>query len=377
MQRPLSIAMIGLRGIPALDGGVERAVEALSGRLAARGHDVTVYGREGYAGGEGTFNGVRQKVTPVISTKHLEAASHTPVALVDALTREHFDVIHLHATGPASLSFLPRLRRVPVVATVQGLDFRREKWGPIASGVLRMSARASVTFPDRTVVVSRELRRWVRETYGRETTYIPNGVDMTDLGAGTPVMGLETDRYILFLGRLVPEKQVHVLIEAFKTLDTDRKLVIAGSSSHSDAYVEELRQAAAGDDRILMLGSRYGPERAWLMRNAAVFVQPSTIEGLPIALLEAMGCDRYVVVSDIPENLEPPTTPRGLLGSAFRAGDSHDLARALREAVARPDRSEIGARAGRWVRDEYDWDKVVRETESVYSAVTSARAAAG
>jgi glycosyltransferase involved in cell wall biosynthesis len=275
------------------------------------------------------------------------------------------------------MSFLPKLRRVPVVATVQGLDFRREKWGPIASGVLRMSARACVTFPDRTVVVSRELRRWFRETYRRDTTYIPNGVDLGDLNGGVPVMGLEPDKYILFLGRLVPEKQVHVLIEAFRMLDTNLKLAIVGSSSHSDGYVDQLRRAAGQDERVLMLGSRYGAERAWLMRNAALFAQPSTIEGLPIALLEAMACDRYPVVSDIAENLEPPTTDDGVLGSVFRTGDPIDLARALAEALRRPDRVAVGTRAGEWVREQYDWDHVAAQTEAVYREVAAVPALVG
>ena len=163
-DRPLSIGMIGLRGIPATYGGIEAAVEGLSVELVRRGHSVTVYGRRAYTKpGIDEYRGVQLRRLPQINTKHLEAASHTVVAGAVALAKGKHDVIHIHATGPALFSFIPRLIRTACVTTVQGLDWQREKWGPVASRVLRLGAHAAVTVPHETIVVSRALERDLRE----------------------------------------------------------------------------------------------------------------------------------------------------------------------------------------------------------------------
>jgi glycosyltransferase involved in cell wall biosynthesis len=369
--RPLSIAMIGLRGIPASYGGVERAVEELSAALVGRGHRVTVFARKAYSDQAITqHRGVDVVHLGQINTKHLEAISHTSVALGAALRSRRFDVIHLHATGPAMLSFVPRLFKVPTVATVQGLDWRREKWGPVASGVLRSAARASAVFPNRTIVVSRELQRHYRETFGADTAYIPNGVRLDLRSAGSPVDGLTPDGFVLFLGRLVPEKHVHTLISSYRHVDTDRPLVIAGPDSHSPGYVEELQRLAAGDPRVRLIGARYGDEKTWLLKNALTFVQPSSIEGLPIALLEALGSGRFPIVSDIPENLEPVTLQTSeALGLRVKVGSEEDLARAISEALRREDRALIGRTLQKHVLSVYEWERIAAETEDVYRDV--------
>jgi glycosyltransferase involved in cell wall biosynthesis len=361
--------MIGTRGLPATDGGVEMAVEALSGELVRRGHRVTVYGRRGYCqAGISVLDGVHQIALPQANTKHLEAISHTALATSHALTRGDYDLVHFHATGPALLSWLPQLRGIPTVATIQGMDWKREKWGPVASQVLRAAARIAATVPDETIVVSRVLHRLLVERYNRDSHYIPNGVRLPETAEPKPIEGLGDRPFVLFLGRVVPEKQVHVLIQAFSRLPGDFRLVIAGSSSHSDKYFQIVHELAAADQRIVLLGSRYGAEKAWLLRNAAVFVQPSTIEGLPIALLEALACDRFTIVSDIPENVEAVTLQDGRRhGLVFRTGDVADLARKLERGLSTDTASTTDSpNVGRLVRDQYDWAGIAERTESVY-----------
>jgi glycosyltransferase involved in cell wall biosynthesis len=371
----LSIAMIGTRGLPASDGGVEMAVEALSRELVRSGHQVTVYGRRGYCDPRLSLHeGIHQIPLPQANTKHLEAISHTALATGHALLRGNYDLVHFHATGPSLLSWLPHLKGIPTVVTIQGMDWKREKWGPYARSVLRLAARVASTVPDETIVVSRVLQDELVRSYGRDSHYIPNGVDLTGMVDAQGVTGLGERPFALFLGRIVPEKQVHVLIEAFSRLRGDFQLAIAGSSSHSDDYVETVRKLASADERVVLLGSRHGAEKAWLMDNAAVFVQPSTIEGLPIALLEALACDRLTIVSDIPENIEAVTLHKDeSYGLVFRTGDVEDLTQKLGEALAPSsvvDRSPVG----HLVRERYAWGLLAKQTELVYRQALAGRA---
>jgi glycosyltransferase involved in cell wall biosynthesis len=367
-DRPLRVAMIGLRGIPATYGGVERAVEELAAHLAERGHDVTVYARSAYSDGNvREFRNVTIKRLPQINTKHLEAASHTFLAMLHALIRGRFDVIHLHATGPGALAPVARLAGVPVVVTIQGLDWRREKWGAGARKVLQLASRLAAKSPDRAIVVSRELERYYRDELGALTNYIPNGVKPDDPPSAPAMLELESDSYVLFLGRLVPEKHVHTLIRAYRRVKTSTPLVIAGPGTHSPEYVAEISRLAEQDDRVRVLGPQYGSEKAWLLHNARAFVQPSSIEGLPIALLEALSAGCFPVVSSIPENLEPVTLDGGArLGESFPVGDEAALAEALQSAIEHPERAKAGERLAQHVRSEYDWDSIAGRTEALY-----------
>jgi glycosyltransferase involved in cell wall biosynthesis len=360
--------MIGCRGIPATYGGIERAVEAMSVRLAARGHDVTVYCRPHYCRArESSFEGVRLRYLPAINTKHLEAASHTLLAALDASVRR-YDIVHFHGTGPALFSPICRLTGERVVATVQGLDYRRGKWGGVASRVLRVGARVSATVPTRTVVVSRTLQDHFARQYGRDTAYVPNGFDELDeLGPATPI---PSEPYILFLGRLVPEKGVHHLLEAYKRADLPAQLVVAGPSSHSDDYVRELHRLAAGNSSIHFVGPVYGSGKAALIRGATLFCQPSDLEGLPLALMEAMAAGTCAIVSDIPEHLEIVRRADGDVAFLFDAGNVDDLAGMLRLALADPAELTRKGRAGaEIVRANYCWNDIVDQLERVYASV--------
>jgi glycosyltransferase involved in cell wall biosynthesis len=355
--------MIGLKGVPALHGGIERHVEELGRGLARLGHDVTVYCRRRYTPPDAAVEGLTLRRLPSVPTKHLDAWTHTLLASLDAAPRR-VDVYHYHALGPATLAFLPRLLGKPVVVTVHGLDWQRDKWGPAASAYLRLGEWAAARVSSRTIVVSRELQRYFARRYGRRTTYIPNAVATpapVDFAALRPY-GLEPGRYVLAVGRLVPEKGFHHLLEAYRQVDTALPLVVVGDDPYGK-YLERLKGLA--DERVRFVGYVYGPPLAAFFAGSRLYVQPSTLEGLSIALLEAMSYGASVLASDIPPNVEA----LGEAGFYFRAGDVASLAARLRELLAAPGGlQEKGAAAERRVADLYSWEEVARRTAAVYEA---------
>ncbi len=370
----MKIAFIGLRAIgsPAA-GGIEKAVEELSTRLVQLGHDVTVFTRAKYdAQAAGEFRGVKLKRLPAIYTKHLEAISNTLVAILHVL--RGYDIVHINATGPALLAFLPRLFGRKVVVTVHGLDWKREKWSGFAKASLKLGAWAAAAFPNRTTVVSRTLFEHYRERKAANVVYIPNGVTLPDLDAIRDLpnpLGLAPGSYILFLSRLVPEKGCHTLIRAFRDIETEKKLVVVGPPTHSEEYALELQRLARGDERIVFAGARFGPEKDALMRDAYAFVLPSTIEGMALVLLEAMSFGLGCLCSNIPENLEVIEVPSGSMTSfvaaTFKVDDATDLGNQLDRLLRDPARvAALGRRARDHVASSFDWDRIVRQYERTY-----------
>ncbi len=359
----MKVAMIGLKGVPALHGGIERHVEELGRGLARLGHDVTVYCRDYYTPPDASAEGLTLRRLPSVNTKHLDAWTHTLLASLDAAPRR-FDVYHYHALGPATLAFIPRSLGKTVVVTVHGLDWQREKWGPVASAYLRAGEWAAARLATRTVVVSRELQRYFARRYRRRTTYVPNAVSMpgpVDLRALEPY-DIEAGRYLLTVGRLVPEKGIHFLLEAYRNVATDLPLVVVGDDPHGK-YLARLREEA--DDRVRFVGYVYGPPLAAFFAGSYLYVQPSTLEGLSIALLEAMSYGAGVLASDIPPNVEA----LGEAGFYFPTGDVAALGEQLRRLVTSPDDvKEKGAAAERRVADLYSWEEVARRTAAVYQA---------
>ena len=357
----MKIAVIGTLGIPATYGGVERHVDELYTRLAARGHEPTVYCRAFYTKEEGYYRGIRLRRLPSLRTKHLETFSHTLLATFMAL-REGFDVFHYHAMGPGLFSVIPKSIGIRTVVTFHGLDWQRDKWGTMARLVLKGGEQTALRFADSTIVVSRTMLEYYRKTFRRDLFYIPNGVTIQQIRQPSLIhkLGLEPGKYILFASKLSPEKGCHALIRAFCGLKTDMKLVIAGGSRHSDAYIESLK--AEANDSVLFPGFVVGELLAELFSNAYLFVQPSTIEGLAISVLEAMSYGRYVLCSDILENKEAI----GEAGGTFRVSDVYDLRAKLEWLIQNPDLvREIGVRGRARVSVEYDWDRVAVATEGV------------
>ncbi|HEY1679793.1 MAG TPA: glycosyltransferase family 4 protein [Candidatus Sulfotelmatobacter sp.] len=375
-KRRLSIAFIGGRGVISKYSGIETYYEEVGQRLAAMGHDVTVYCRNHFTPEVAEHNGMHLVRLPTIRSKHLETVVHTLLSTAHVLTHR-YDVVHYHALGPALFSFLPRLAGMKSAVTVQGLDWQRKKWGRLASAVLRMGERASARFPNATMVVSRTLQRHYRESHHVEAAYVPNGGLLRARSAPRKVLewGLEPGRYILFLGRFSPEKNCHLLVEAFEQIQSripnDVKLVLAGASSYCDAYGRELKKHAG--DRILMLDWVSGEALDELLTNAMIFVLPSDLEGLSLALLDAMGAGLCVLASDIPENREAVEGA----GFLFSQGDVADLAERLCFLIANPAAREAAGRTARVrIAAEYQWQAIAEEIEKAYFSMAHRQAEA-
>lgn len=359
----MKIAMIGHKRVPGREGGVEVVVEELAGRMAAAGHQVTLYNRA--AKGKARFHeyaGARIITVPTINKKSLDAVIYSFLASVRALFGG-YDVIHYHALGPSVMLAIPHLFGKRTVATVHGLDWQRAKWGGFGTKYLKWGEKIIAKYADEVIVLSPGVQQYFQDTYGRSTVCVPNGVELPQFHGPQLIRekwGLEKGKYILFLARIVPEKGLHYLLEAYKNLDTDVKLVIAGGDSHSGSYYPEMCELARQDSRVVLTDFVQGQTKAELFSNAALYVLPSDIEGMPISLLEAMSYGTPVLVSDIPEN----TQVLGDFGASFRAGDVQDLQRALSAALENPPPAGK-AQTDRIARD-YSWDVTVQKTLELY-----------
>jgi glycosyltransferase involved in cell wall biosynthesis len=361
-RRSVRVAFIGGRGVVSKYSGIESYYEQAGHELARLGHEVTVYCRSYFTPPMNTHNGMRVRRLPTIRSKHLETVVHTLLSTVHAMTSD-YDVIHYHCLGPALFSFLPRLAGKKAVVTVQGLDWQRGKWGRIASRVLRWGEAAAVSSPDSTMVVSRTLQQHYRQQYKRDTIYVPNGATLAPRRLPRKLIewDLLADNYVLFLGRFSPEKNCHLLIHAFEKLNTGMKLVLAGGASHSDAYVRSLRRHES--DPIRFLPWVAGADLEELLSNAALFVLPSQIEGLSLALLDAMAAGVCVLTSDIPENSE---VVEGA-GFTFHCGDQVDLERMLDMLIHDPElRHQSAVRERERIQGQYLWPEIARSIQKTY-----------
>jgi glycosyltransferase involved in cell wall biosynthesis len=364
-RRSVRVAFIGGRGVVCKYSGIESYYEQAGHELARLGHEVTVYCRTYFTPPMTLHNGMRVRRLPTIRSKHLETVVHTLLSSLHAMASD-YDVVHYHCLGPALFSFLPRLAGKKTVVTVQGLDWQRGKWGKIAARILRLGEAAAVALPNATMVVSKTLREYYRKQYQRETIYVPNGASGVPRRPPHQLLewGLLPDRYVLFLGRFSPEKNCHLLIEAFENIGGDMKLVLAGGSSHSDSYVEKLRSHES--DRIRLLPWVSGNDLEELLSHAAIFVLPSELEGLSLALLDAMAAGVCVLTSDIPENREVVDGA----GYTFRRGDCSDLEHMLDLLMHNPDlRRQAAARGQERIKNEYRWSDIATSIERVYHHV--------
>ena len=373
MEKDLRIAVFGQKRL-SREGGVEIVVKELCTRMAQQGCQVTCYNRSGHhvSGAEyddidnTNYEGIRQKCVPTIEKKGLAAVSSSFfAALYSAFGK--YDVVHIHAEGPAFFCWIPKLFGKRVVNTIHGLDWDREKWrGSIASKFIRGGEKNAVKYADEIIVLSKGVRDYFKETYGRKTHFIPNGVNRPQIREAnliTDKFGLKKDSYILFLGRLVPEKGIRYLVEAFKNVRTDKKLVIAGGSSDTDSFMEELKELAKDDDRILFTGFVQGAMLDELYSNAYIYTLPSDLEGMPLSLLEAMSYGNCCLVSDIPECAEV-VEDKALI---FKKSDVQNLQEKLQDACDHPEKVDAHKeQAADFICKKYNWDEVAEETMKLY-----------
>lgn len=369
----MRIAMIGHKRYGSREGGVEVVVTELARRMAALGHEVTCYDRSGSDvmtgdaadGRERMVDGVRVVPVKTIDKKGLAALSSSYFATTAAI-KDRPDVIHYHAEGPCVPLALAKRAGIRTMATIHGLDWQRAKWGRLASTYIKMGEKTAATKADGLIVLSEGVRRYFMEAYGREAVFIPNGVDAKEVLPANAIKekwNLEKDSYLLYLGRLVPEKRPELLIEAFRALDINKRLVIAGGSSDTSAYEKELRAAAQGDNRILFTGFITGEPLAELYSNCYAYVLPSDVEGMPMSLLEAMAYGRCCVTSDIPECADVLAGN----GVTFEKGNADSLRAALQGLLTDAGRADVlGTAAKAHVEKTYNWDSVVERTLAVY-----------
>ena len=356
------------------EGGIEIVVKELCTRMVQRGCQVTCYNRSGHhvSGAEyddvekTEYDGICQKYVPTIEKKGLAAVSSSFfAALFSAFGR--YDVVHIHAEGPAFFSWLPKMFGKRVIVTIHGIDWQREKWkSGFGSKFIRQGEKNAVKYADEIIVLSKGVHDYFIDTYGRKTCFIPNGVNRPEVREAnliTERYGITEDSYILFLGRIVPEKGIRYLVKAFKNVKTNKKLVIAGGSSDTDSFMNELKDLAKDDDRIIFTGFVQGQMLDELYSNAYIYTLPSDLEGMPLSLLEAMSYGNCCLVSDIPECTEV-VEDKALI---FRKSDVKNLREKLQDACDYPEKViEMKKQAADFICEKYNWDDVVEKTMKLY-----------
>ncbi|HAQ1483716.1 TPA: glycosyltransferase family 4 protein [Enterococcus faecium] len=372
-RKKLKICMLGHKRIPSREGGIEIVVEELATRMVALGHEVTCYNRSGHhvSGKEfdqhknKEYKGVKLKTIFTLNIKGIAAMSSSVFGGIRAAFGK-YDIVHFHAEGPCAMLWLPKLFGKRCVATIHGLDHQREKWNKLASTYIMLGEKCAVKFADEIIVLSESVQNYFEDIYGRKTRFIPNGVKKIEIksaGLITEKYGLTKDSYILFLGRLVPEKEIRYLIEAFKDVQTDKKLIIAGGSSDTDEFANELKELAKGDERIIFTGFVQGQELEELYSNAYIYTLPSDLEGMPLSLLEAMSYGNCCIVSNISECTEV-VEDKAMI---FKKSDVSDLKIRLEEACNQSEMVKVlKNQATEFICSKYNWDKIVQETLNLY-----------
>lgn len=360
----MKIVVAGTRGIPNIMGGVETHCEELFPRIAAMGHDVTVIRRSCYvtdANRGSEFRGVKLLDVYAPRKKSVEAILHTFLAVI-AAKRMRADILHIHAIGPSIMVPFARLLGLRVVMTHHGPDYDRQKWGRLARKVLKAGERMGAKYANEVIAISQVIADILQREYGRSSNLIFNGVGKPVIPSSTTYLhslGLEPGRYAVAVGRFVKEKCFDQLITAFSATKQDGyKLAIAGDADHDDQYSRSLKQLAA-EHGVVLTGFIKGECMGQLLGNAALFVLPSSHEGLPISLLEAMSYGRNVLVSDIPANRLPELEETDF----FPCGDVE----ALRQALQRKLYGGVPVR--NYDMHNYDWDNIARQTLAVYDKI--------
>jgi len=368
----MRIAMLGHKRVPSREGGIEVVVEELSTRMVALGHHVTCYNRnrknvsveEKLSDKINEYRGVRIKRVFTYDKKGYAAVTSSFFAAWKAALGP-YDVIHFHAEGPAAVLWIPKMFGKRCVVTVHGLDHQREKWGGFASRYILFGEKCAVKFADEIIVLSKAVQQYFMDLYGRETRFIPNAVNRPVLRKSNLInkFGIESREYILYMARLVPEKGLKYLIEAYKHINTDKKLVISGSIFYLDEFYQEVRKMAEDDERIIFTDFVDGELLEELFSNAYVYTLPSDLEGMPMSLLEAMSYGNCCLVSDIPECTEVVNDKAVI----FKKGNVEELREKLQmlcdnEHIV----EEYRSMTSDYICDKYKWDDVVEQTLELY-----------
>lgn len=370
--RGAHVIILGLRGIPHVQGGVEKHVEMLAAGLAARGWSVEVIGRSRYLPGNGShmWNGVRVTSLWAPQSSALEAIVHTFLGVWLAAWHRP-DILHLHAVGPALMVPLARLLGATVVVTHHGYDYERQKWGRLARATLRLGEGLGMRLSHQRIAVSNEIATTMTSRYGVPVDFVPNGVAVARGPYETGILAafsLQPKRYVLLAARLVPEKRQLDLIKAFARSGVSGvHLVLAGGAEFESPYVQQVKDLAQETPRVVLTGFQTGDKLAELFENAALFVLASSHEGMPIALLEAMAHGLPVLASDIAANRELDLPE----ADYFPLGDVDRLAAAIARKLAAPfSQSEKRAQSAR-VEGAYSWSSVVTKTLQIYQRALS------
>jgi len=379
----MKIAMIGQKGIPVSYGGVERHTEELATRLVQKENQVFVYARNYYIPEKiSEFKKVKIIKIPTIKRKNLDAICHSFLASLDVLRRD-VNIVHYQGIGPASLLFIPKILKpkAKIIVTFHTKDYLNPKWGIFAKFYLKFSEKIMMYFADRVIVVSKNLKNYCQTKYQKKVYYIPNGIYSPfsknlsqKIDENEKILNklrLKKNNYILTVSRLVEQKGLHFLIKAYNLIcqkNLSKKipqLVIVGEPSYTDNYFDILKKLANNNPKVIFLGSRQGTELQKIFANCLFYVNSSVIEGLSIALLEAMSYGKCVLISDIPENLEVVKN----FGLTFKNKNVKDLAMKLEFLLDNPKlREEKGYQAKSYVIKEYNWDEIALKTIEIYKS---------
>ena len=357
----MKIAVVGTRGIPLRYSGIETSVDEISRRLGEKGYEIIIYCRKNNDRVIAThlYKNVKLVYMPTINSKHLGTFIHVFFSTLHIMFSD-VDIIHFHALGPSVFSFLPRLVGKKTVVTVHGLDWKRKKWGYFARMFLKLCEYSAIFFPNKTITISRALKAYFEDKFKKEVLYIANGANIYPGYTDRETNG-KAERYIIFVGRLVPEKGIHYLIKAFNELKTNMKLIIVGESSFTDKYVSYLRSISGKNIEFLGFAQAEGLHQ--LYRNAYLFVLPSEVEGSSVSLLEAMGYGKCALVSGIPECREVIEN----CGVSFRSGDYLDLKNKLQYLIDNTQTvNEMGIRARKRISEYHNWEHIVNDFEALY-----------
>lgn len=374
MERKKRIAMLGHKVVPSRRGGIEMMLTTLCPLLAEKGFDVTCYNRLGdkvegeyvHQIQDHQYRSVHLKTVPTIQIRGIAAVVYSFLASVHVAFGK-YDLIHYHAEGPCAMMWIPKLFGKKCIVTVHGLDWQREKWKKgFGAKYIKLGEIILAHCADEIIVLSENIKKYFFDTYGRTCTLIPNGIEVYETRPAkliSELYGLTRNSFFCSISRLVEEKAIHDLIEAYKMIDTDKKLVIAGESSDTNKYVRRLKEMADGNPNIIFTGFISGELLQEIFSNAYVYVLPSYLEGMPITLLEAMSYGNCTIGSDIPEIMEVVEDKAVI----FEKGNVVSLAEKMKMLDNNPDLvKQYKNSASEFITEKYSWDKTLEETLKVY-----------